>query len=142
MQRFSHLKQLLLVLVVAAVVGCSNGPRRAAVGGTVSVGGRPLERGIINFLPVEGSRGPGAGGPITNGEYSLEDAKGAVVGSCRVEIRGFRKTGRKIAPLGTPIDEEIQVVPVEFNDKSTLIRDIKDGDNEVNFDLPAIREKK
>lgn len=139
MRYAGHLGTLALLLTL---VGCSDGPRRAAVSGTVSVKGTPLERGVINFLPAAGSRGPGAGGPITDGHYSLEDANGAVLGPCRVEIRGFRKTGRKIAPMGNPMDEEIQVVPIEFNDRSTLVREIKPGENILDFDLPAIGAKK
>ena len=104
--------------------------------------GKPLGCGVINFIPAEGSHGPGAGGAVTDGQYLLEDGNGAVIGTCRVEIRGFRKTGRKIAPMGTPMDEEIQVVPVEFNDKSTLVRDIKNGDNQLDFVLPGIRDRK
>jgi hypothetical protein len=142
MLRFSHFARLVLVLLLAVTVGCADGPRRASVAGTVSVGGKPLERGVINFIPAEGSHGPGAGGAVTDGQYLLEDGNGAVIGTCRVEIRGFRKTGRKIAPMGTPMDEEIQVVPVEFNDKSTLVRDIKNGDNQLDFVLPAIRDRK
>lgn len=133
---------LLLFLLMLGVVGCSNGPRRAAVSGSVHVDGKPLERGVINFLPAQGSQGPGAGVAITDGQYELSAASGPIVGPCRVEIRGFRKSGRKIAPMGTPIDEEIQVVPAEFNDPSTLIREIKDGDNTIDFDLPGKRIKK
>jgi hypothetical protein len=132
----------LLLLVLAGFAGCSNGPRRAAVSGSVLVDGKPLERGVINFLPAQGSQGPGAGTGITDGTFELDATHGAIVGPCRVEIRGFRKTGRKIAPMGTPMDEEIQVVPPEFNDQSTLIREVKDGDNTIDFDLPGKRIKK
>jgi hypothetical protein len=112
------------------------------VSGSVQVDGKPLERGAINFIPAQGSQGPGAGTSITDGYYELDAANGAIVGPCRVEIRGFRKTGRKISPMGTPMDEEIQVVPSEFNESSTLIREVKEGDHTMDFDLPGKSLKK
>ena len=96
MQRLPYCRDCALVLFFAVAIGCSEGPRRASVGGTVSVAGKPLERGVITFIPVEGGKGPRAGGEISDGEYSLDGSAGAVVGKCRVEIRGFRKTGRKV----------------------------------------------
>jgi hypothetical protein len=126
-----------LILVALLAVGCSNGPRRAAVSGTVRVDGKPLERGVINFLPVDGNRGPGAGGVIKDGAFDVKAADGPVVGNNRVEIRGFRKTGRKITVQRETIDEEIQVVPAEFNDQSKLVREIHERENTLEFDLPG-----
>jgi hypothetical protein len=100
------------------------------VSGRVLVDGKPLERGVINFLPVNGTRGPGAGGAIENGEFFLDPHEGPIVGSNRVEIRGFRKTGKTMA-------EEVPAVSAEFNEKSTLVREIKDGNNELTFELPG-----
>jgi hypothetical protein len=122
-------------------LGCSNGPRRASVSGTINVDGKPLERGVITFVPVNGTHGPGTGGSIEDGRFELDETEGPVVGSNRVEIRGFRKTGKTMpnpSPTGGTIAEERQVVPPEFNEKSTLVRDIKEGGNELNFDLPGI----
>jgi hypothetical protein len=131
-----------VALVVVLACGCSgSSPQRAPVSGTVKVDGRPLERGVITFIPVEGTQGPGAGGEITDGEFALDQAAGAVVGTNRIEIRGFRKTGRKINVMGSTIDEEIQAVPAEYNDKSTLTRPINDGANGLDFDLPGISKK-
>ena len=119
------------------IAGCSDAaPKRTAVSGTVRVGGKPLERGQVRFIPVEAS-GPDAGGAITDGKYTLTDTNGPVAGSCRVEIIGWRKTGKKHAPMGTPIDEEVQCVPPEFNKKSTQVREIKKGEtNTFDFDIP------
>lgn len=131
---------LALALLTTLALGCSNGPRRAPVSGIVRVDGKPLERGVINFVPSNGTTGPGAGGEIANGEFYLDELQGPVVGTNRVEIRGFRKTGRKIAPMGSPMDEEIQVVPEQYNARSTLTCEIKHGgNNEVNFEL--VRKK-
>jgi hypothetical protein len=134
-------RRILAVLVLLAL-GCSDGLQRAPVRGRVLVDGKPLERGVINFLPVKGTTGPGAGGEIRNGKYALDARRGPMVGTNRVEIRGFRKTGRQKTVMGSPVDEEIQAVPPEFNDQSDLIREIKAGQNTLDFDLPSLKEQR
>jgi hypothetical protein len=69
-----------------------------------------------------------------------------VVGKNRVEIKGFRKTGRKMPdPMAfgtkTLTDEIIQIVPPEYNSQSTLTREIKAGSNTLDFDLPGVKPK-
>jgi hypothetical protein len=138
------MRRLMALSAVAAILplalGCANGTRRAAVSGLVLVNGKPLERGVIHFLPVQGTTGPGAGGKISNGRYALATRAGPVIGTNRVEIRGFRKTGKSMTVMGSPMDEEIQAVPVEFNEQSTLVRQVKPGDNTLDFDLPGVKE--
>jgi hypothetical protein len=128
-----------LLAALLCALGCASDARRAAVSGTVLVDGKPLERGVINFLPVEGTQGPGAGGAITNGKFALDQQQGPIIGSNRVEIRGFRKTGQTISVMGSPRDEEIQVVPPEFNEKSQEVTTIQPGSNTLNFDIAGVR---
>lgn len=135
------MKRFLILAVLLGLLGCGDsGPKRAAVSGTVRVNGQLLERGVITFAPVEGTVGPGAGGPITNGEFDLDQRTGPVVGANKVEIRGWRKTGKKYydSMLRKEIDIETMIVPPEYNDKSTEVRTIQPGENELNFDLPGL----
>lgn len=133
MNRLIPLAFLLLML------GCARGPERASVRGQVLVGGQPLESGSINFT-LAGGNGPTAGAAITNGAYEIALERGALVGKNRVEVRGNRKTGRRMRhPFNADeqIDELVEAVPREFNDQSKLEREINPGDNELDFDLPS-----
>jgi hypothetical protein len=122
------------------------GPNLAAVSGKVLVDQQPLVEGAITFYPIEGTEGPSAGAVIQNGVYRLPRRQGAVVGKNRVEIRGFRKTGRQIpdptAPkAGRLIAEIVPALAAEYNDQSTLVRDIQEGNNTLDFDLPGTRDR-
>src|SRR5882672_87624 len=109
-------RHALLGLAGAAVVlitGCGDG--RVRVSGTVLFEGKPVEEGIIAFVPADG-KGPTTGGPISDGRYDLTGDARATVGEKIVRIVGSRKTGRKVpaggpAPAGTVIEERIQCIP-------------------------------
>jgi len=122
--------------------GCGSrgaGVDRAAVRGTVTVGGVPLEEGGIAFYPALGTTGPSSGGGIVNGRFDIPRARGPVVGTNRVEIRGSRETGRLVAsPLGGTVEERIDVVSREFNQDSTLTVRIAAGDNQFTFEIPPV----
>jgi hypothetical protein len=123
--------------------GCSDGLRRAAVSGQILVDKEPLQEGKIDFFPSEPNAGPSTGAVVKDGKYSIPAGEGAIVGKNRVEIRGFRKSGRKTPDVwekGKMIDEMISAVPAEFNDKTTLAREIQEGNNTLNFDLPGIKK--
>jgi len=137
-------KAILVISCVAmiGVAGCQNGPRRAQVSGTVLVDKVPLLEGTISFVPTDGNEGPETGGAINDGRYSISVAQGAVIGKNKVIIRGFRKTGRKVPDImnkSVLVDERVKALGPEFNDNTTLVRDIQDGKNELNFDLPALK---
>ncbi len=124
--------------------GCSNnGPKRAAVAGEVLVDKVPLAEGTINFLPTEGNEGPSAGIAVKDGKYSIPLKDGAVVGKNLVRITGFRKTGRKVPDAmekDKMIDEMERAVGPEFNESTTLVRDVVEGKNNLDFDLPGIKK--
>ena len=129
-----------ICVVLATCLGCGNkGPRRAAVTGQVTLDGRPIDEGVIQFLPVEGTVGPETGGVIENGRYDIPQDRGVVVGKCRVELRASKKTGRKIQdPTGRPgtlTDEYKEVFPPSSNTNSTLVREIKDDLNTLDFNI-------
>ena len=129
-----------ICVLLATCFGCGNkGPRRAAVSGHVTVDGRPIDEGVIQFLPVEGTVGPETGGVIDNGQYDIPQNRGAVVGKSRVELRASKKTGRKIQdPTGRPgtlTDEYKEMFPPSSNTNSSLVREIKDDLNTLDFDV-------
>ncbi len=136
MRRFSALG---LALFVLAGCGGPSGPARGAVEGKVTLDGAEIDEGAITFRPTGATQGPASGGPIKKGRYRLSTAEGPVVGRHRVEITAPAKSGRKVqAPMGNPgemTDEIVEKVPARYNTQSTLERDIKAGDNNLDFEL-------
>ncbi len=129
-----------ICIVIATCFGCGkNGPRRAAASGDVTLDGQPIEEGVIQFLPVEGTIGPETGGVITKGHYDIPRLRGPVVGKNRVELRASKKTGRKIQDptgrTGVLTDEYKEMFPPGYNTNSSLVREIKDEPNTLNFDV-------
>jgi hypothetical protein len=121
-------------------LGCADsGPPTAEVSGTVRLDGRLIEEGSIQFIPVKGSKGPSAGDVIQDGKYHIPRKKGVTVGTNRVELRAFKKAGTKIqdptAPPGVKTEARVQAFPPEFNDRSTVVREIRAGSNEIDFDV-------
>lgn len=89
-------------LLMATLLGCSDGPQRFPVSGTVELDGKPLSEGRIVFVPVDSGRT--ATGQIVDGKYSLstDGQTGARPGSYRVAIK----------PPGNSVGEEAQERPV------------------------------
>src|SRR5262245_2389565 len=117
------LQRLPIVLVgicLCAVLGCS-GNGLSEVSGTVLVNGQPVAEGAINFIPVEGNTGAGAGATIQGGKYHIPRSAGVAPGKNRVELRAFRETNKKVQdPTGKPgtlTTERVMVFPPEYNDR-------------------------
>jgi hypothetical protein len=129
-----------ICLAIAMSIGCGKkGPQRAAASGRVTLDGQPIDHGVIQFLPVGGTIGPETGGVIDKGHYDITKQHGPVVGKSRIELRASQKTGRKIQdPTGRPgvqTDETKEMFPSTFNTNSSLVRDIKDEPNTLDFDI-------
>lgn len=132
----------LILLTIVALTGCDDSLafQRATVSGTVTYKGKPLESGLITFMPdTEMKNGQVAGRPvflkIENGKYAVPTERGVTVGKNRVEILSYRKTGRTIKEEGNSSDEQLQFIPDSYNTNSTLSADIKPNENTINFDL-------
>src|SRR5258707_14407081 len=138
---FGKIARLFAIcFVIATCFGCGKkGPQRAAVSGHVTLDGQPINEGVIQFLPVEGTVGPETGGIITNGQYDISHERGPIVGRSRIELRASKKTGGKIQdPTGRPgvlTDEYKEMFPPGSNTNSSLVREIKDEPNKLDFDI-------
>lgn len=125
------------LLSVLAVAGCGAESRTAAVSGTVRLDGAPVEEGAIQFIPLE--PGPSAAAVISHGQYKIERARGAAIGSNRVELRAFKESDQKVQdptqPPGAFVRQRVPAFPPEYNTESTLVREIKPGDNQLDFDI-------
>ena len=133
--------RLCLCLPLAAILatGCG-GPKLAPVSGKITLENKPLPKARITFQPMEGGVNPGVGSygeADDNGEYTLKpvDGKGsgALVGKHRVEI-SLLKEGTN------PEDDRqrtVNLVPPQYNLKSTLTFEVKPGSNTVDWPLTS-----
>lgn len=153
MFRFSNPRRLLPVLLLPLCIGCSNADKpspRAGVEGEVTWNGRAVDEGIVLFIPtatVNGKNQPPVPAKISDGQYSLPATEGPIVGPNRVEIRATRKTGKKTPepteamkrfdPTLKSVELVEQYLPPQFNNSSTLSRQVEAGSNVLNFELTS-----
>lgn len=135
----------ILALSAACLAGCgtSDGLSRGAVQGRVTIGGAPLAKGRILFLPQAPTSGPTVSAAIENGVYELPRHEGPVAGTNRVQVEAA-------LDLGFAIDDEAAFaqrggrplppnpVPPDFNRQSKLTFEVQSGeDNTFNVTIPA-----
>ena len=134
----------LLVLGCVALAVWFLRDSKPTITGTVWLDNEPLPRGSIAWIPIEGTPGPGGGGEINNeGKYEL---RGLRPGRYRVEIRSTRTLpGRQVMNPTIPtelVDEEVSVIPEQYNTRSSLIREVAPGSNVVHFDLTGVAARR
>lgn len=150
-----RLSWLCLSIIVLIGCGCSpSGPERINVFGEVSFNGEPIEDGEIAFQPEAGTEAPPSSAPIIDGKYKLAPQWGLVPGTYKVLVRSYRVSlqdknlpggvlDRPPSPDG--IDSKEQMLPEEFNTKSTIENfTLASGQGAVeqNYDLKSDTEKK
>ncbi len=132
---------LAACLAAAVAAGCSSDAdelAREAVSGTVTFDGQPLERGAITFVP-EGQVPTQGGASITDGKYSIAKSEGLVAGNYNVAITSPLGDAEKAkdavtnAP-GMPPKPPKDLIPAQYNKKSTLKAEVKAGASNV-FDF-------
>ena len=128
----------LLALVAALAAGCRDGPSVGDVRGEVTLDGRPLDEGVVRFVPLDGKT-PTASALIAEGKFSER----VPVGSHRVEIsaprlpKGIassRQMKRGTVDEGAALEE---LIPQRYNARSELKADVTRGTNQVRFDLKS-----
>jgi hypothetical protein len=134
----------LLVLGCVALVLWFLRDSEPTVTGTVRLDNELLTTGSIAWIPIEGTPGPGGGGEINNeGKYEL---RGLRPGRYRVEIRSTRTLpGRQVMNPTIPtelVDEEVSVIPEQYNTRSSLIREVGPGSTVFDFDLNGVAARR
>ena len=126
----------VFVVAVILILGC-DGVRMADVGGTVKYEGLPIDEGTIAFYPADG-KGPSAGGPIKNGQYSAK----APLGNMKVTVSWPKGTGvkRKLYendPKSAEIELKNESLPGKYTSPTTteLTFEVKSGSNNKDWDL-------
>ncbi|MEM9352815.1 MAG: hypothetical protein AAGA92_07360 [Planctomycetota bacterium] len=130
--------------VVLAVVGCGRElPETAAVTGTVTVGGQPLDEVSVLFIPSSSGKFSGiTSSDITDAdgrfelEYKLPDPKdpskptfgpGAMPGSYAVVVSDYRMLSEMLDPPGR--------VPEHYGDAGTTPLECVVGTDDLVFDI-------
>jgi len=129
-------RRAVMWLAVAGVLlaGCGRRStlRRLPLSGSVTFAGRPVDDGLIEFIPVDSTPGPSFGGLVKAGRYDVPAAQGGNAGGTyRVQItasrasgktftvdaRGLSRDGEKMEVL-VPVMENL--IPEKYNVASTL----------------------
>ncbi len=132
-------RQLTLLLSVGwislVLPGCG-GTGRQPISGMVTYRGQPLDRGRIEFEPLDG-QGSAGGATIQNGAYRIPADRGLLPG--RYKVRIHAPTGERRAPTGPPGDSPVSPPPQDkiaprYNMQSTLTAEVtKAGSNIFDY---------
>ncbi len=130
----------LVALVSIFCMGCGSSGR-LSVDGSASFDGEPIEYGHVQFVPVEGTQGPTGGSEIRDGSYKIDESRGLVKGTYRVEVQAWKRDGKLTEDLVT--GEMTQggdlkaFLPEEFNEQSKLTVTIEAGQQTHDFHLKS-----
>lgn len=119
------------VLTVLAA-GCSSGeplPKLGEVTGVVTLDGKPLPGAVVMFAPVSGRMSTGM--TDAEGKYDLTynvGTKGALIGKHAVRITTQSED---------PVQRSPEKLPAKYNHASTLDAEVKEGKNDVPFELSS-----
>lgn len=127
-----------VLLGAATWVGCgpSDPLNRQSVSGTVMVDGSPLKVGNISFQPQDRAGVPG-GARIDAGKFTIAKEKGLPPGKyiVRINAAGAEQPLDPDAPPEAPPKPPLELIPPEYNVKSTQTVEVKQGNNVFNFDI-------
>jgi hypothetical protein len=139
------LRRLTLPLTLLLMAGCGGNTTpvdtlpRQPVSGSVTLDGKPLSEGKIQFDPAEQGRVATAFAvaDIKDGKFTIEKAQGPVPGKYKVSIssRTSPHIGAGDMP-GTAPKQEPEKIPTKYNTQTTLTKEITTEAN--NFEFPLV----
>jgi hypothetical protein len=133
---------LLAIVVAVATPGCGHRPDlppMARVSGTVTIDGKPLPRGTVQFVPdpSQSDRQPSGVGEIDeNGRYEIRTAgeRGAVVGTHMVGVEAREEVDLNETSWAPSL------IPERYNDPCTsgLVFEVEaDEENVIDLELSS-----
>ncbi|MGE3818568.1 MAG: hypothetical protein AB7I30_03985 [Isosphaeraceae bacterium] len=130
-----------LPLLTFAACSSGDGLPREAVSGSITLDGKPVEKGFVSFLPENPELATQGGGSISAGSYQIPRAQGLVPGTYKVMITSAAseetKDDTNESP-GMPPAPSKEGIPARYNVNTTLTAEIKaGGGNVVDFALTA-----
>lgn len=135
--------RLAIGLLTAAVglmtFGC--GSKKPVAFGTVTVDGKPVEKGAIQFFPITGE-GQTAGTMLENGQYRVEVSPGPM----KVVINAPKIVGKQKLynePDSPTVDAYKEQLPAKYSSVATSeLKVVIEGQGgEFNFDLTIEKKK-
>ncbi len=122
------------LFAVFVLSGCQDGrPNKGKVKGTVTLDGRPLEKGSVLFISTDNTT-PSSSAEIRNGTFAGE----VYVGQMNVQVLSPQVVGKRKV-YDTPDSPEADVleerIPAKYNTETVLTADVKPGEQELNFPL-------
>ena len=136
MRNRHHLLLSIIGCLAITIASCGKKDERFDIRGQVTYQNEPIGEGKILFMPVDESR-PQAIAKIVDGEYKTASPGGVFPGEYRVQVFGYRGTG-KIQDLGELYgkqEQQVQYVPAKFNHETELNLQISADKIEYDFDL-------
>lgn len=134
MLKTNHILLLSTTLIFVLAFGCQRGPALGTVSGTVTFNGEPLRYAYVVFQPIDPPGTYGSAYTDETGEYTLRfsvNRDGAPIGKHQVSIRAAK--GDEL-PDDAPKTVRIRL-PEKYNDQTELVREVKAGHNEFDFEL-------
>ena len=130
-----HVPSSILMALLCAGTGC--GPSHPRIEGTVTLDGVPVDGGSISFFQGSGAGSDKGHAPVAGGKYVIEGdrARNLAPGNYTVRIFWLQllgNPGSKYVDASAPVK---QLIPPQYNDQSTLTREVKPGTNQLDFDL-------
>jgi len=125
---------MVWMTIALLAASCSQGPATGTISGEVTLDGKPLPKGHIEFTPVDG-QGQTGGIIIADGKFS-----GPVpVAKMRVQIHGQKVVKGAYQPYaGAPLEDGVvELLPARYHEKSDITLDVKRGKQEVKYDLQS-----
>ena len=112
-----------------SLAGCGGGPSTGEVSGSITVGGQPLEGGVVTF--ENASKGQGQSATITAGAYKMPSPM--PVGDYKVTLQAPPPPSPTAAPSTAPKTS----IPTRFMKAATsdLTASVKAGQNKLDFPL-------
>ena len=131
---------LLTVAFGSVFFGGCNSSGQLGIEGTVTLDGKPLEKGNVSFRPQSGTASPSAGAEIVGGKFSIASKGGLLPGKFRVEITAMRLTDKERLDhfSGKTVTISEQYIPAKYNTESTLEAVVESGgSNHFEFTLTS-----
>ena len=133
-----HSSLLALIFTAFLFAGC--GPATGTVSGTVTLDGRPVDNGIISFIPADTTKAQPVTVDIKAGNYTAH----LQTGPTTVQISAPVVTGQRKeynSPDAPLIDITEESIPAKYNSDSQLRVDIQRGANTKDWVIEGVKRK-
>ena len=125
----------LILWLAIALAGCTRGPATGTINGEVTLDGQPLEKGHVEFSPIDG-QGQTGGAIIDGGKFSAE----IPVAKMKVAIHSPKVVGKRKAydtPESPWEDEVAEALPARYHVNSDITLDVQPGTQAVKYELKS-----